>query len=100
MIRFQKYHPDKDASFILQTHWALARAAESMLEFSTSGPEVLGHLSRVKALLLKQKLKYYYRALLVKEIALVQHLGGNKKLDKAIALKKKLDDAIDAPLPD
>ncbi|MDJ0840961.1 MAG: protein kinase [Acidobacteriota bacterium] len=100
LIQFQKYQPSEKSTFTLQTHWALAMAAESTLEFATGAPETLKYLMSVQQILLKHKLKYYYRALLLKEIALLKHMGGSPKLAQLEALKLQLDKSIDAKLPD
>ena len=100
LLRFQKFKPGKNASFILHTHWALARAAEAQLRLSTSAPAALRNLKTVGELLIKMKLKYYYRAVLVKEIALVTKLGATEKAEALTKLKKQIDGSLGIEMPD
>lgn len=100
LLRFQKFKPGKNASFILQTHWALARAAEAQLRLSTSAPSALRQLKKVGELLIGMKLKYYYRAILVKEIALINKLGSGDQAEPLIKLKSQIDQSLGITLPD
>jgi hypothetical protein len=90
LIHFRRFTPAPDAPFILQTHWALAIAAEALLPLSSSGAQASESLKSVGDLLVKLKLKYYYRAVLGKHILLAQKLGSSK-LEDLRQLKEKLD---------
>ena len=100
LIQFQKLQPGEHDSFTLFTHWTLARAAEAQLPLSMEGPKALGHLKQAGALLIKMKLKYYYRAILLKEIAILKLLGKDDQAGKMEKLQGQIDASLGIALPD
>lgn len=99
LIQFQKLAPAENDSFLLQTHWALARAAEALLPLSSTGPKTLKILKGVETILIEAKLKYYYRAVLAKQIAIYRSLDKEEHAEKLDNLRKKLDKKLNITLP-
>lgn len=99
LLKFQRYKPDEDAPFLLQTHYAMAKAAEASLPLSMAGPDALKALKATQKLLIKLKLKYYYRATLLKEINLLRGLGQVDQVGKLEQLRQQIDATIDINLP-
>ncbi len=99
LLKFQRFTPTEDTTFLLQTHWALAKAAEAGLPLSMAGPEAMKALKNVQKLLIKTKLKYYYRATLIKEISLLRNLGQLDQVAKLEELRQQIDATIDIKLP-
>ncbi|CAM2068807.1 Protein kinase [Sulfidibacter corallicola] len=100
LIQFQKFNPAPHDSFILQTHWVLARATEASLPLSMGAPKALKSLKEVEALLVQAKLKYYYRAVLTKQIILLENLDQQETLAQLITLRNQIDDLLKVALPE
>jgi serine/threonine protein kinase len=94
LMQFQKFEPAEDACFILTTHWALAKAAEAVLPLSMNGAVALKALKVAEKVLVKNKLRYYYRAVLKKQIKVLSHIGQVEPLEKLEALRKRLDQSL------
>ena len=76
------------------------QAAEAALPLSMTGPKALTALKEVQKLLIKTKVKYYYRATLLKEINLMRSLGQVDQVGKLEGLRKQIDATIDVNLPE
>ncbi|CAM2006125.1 serine/threonine-protein kinase [Acanthopleuribacter pedis] len=99
LIEFQKFQPKEDDCFILRTHWALARATEAQLPLSMSAPQALKNLRIVESLLVEMKLKYYFRAILNKQIKLYRRLENEEQVAELTKLQDQMDQLLAVPLP-
>ncbi len=99
LIEFQKFQPNEHDGFILRTHWALARATEAQLPLSMSAPQALKTLKVVESLLVELKLKYYFRAILNKQIKLYRRLENEAQIEELSRLQEQMDQLLGIPLP-
>lgn len=99
LMQFQKFEPPEGANFILATHWALAKSAEAVLPLSMNGAAALKALKVAEKVLVKNKLRYYYRAVLQKQIKVLTHIGQVEPLEKLEALRDRLDQSLGFHMP-
>ncbi len=99
LIQYQKIQLEDNAPFLLLTHWALAKGAEALLPYSTAAPQALECLKKAETLLVKLKFKYYYRAVLAKQIAMMRKLEQHEAADKLERLRRQIDASLRVALP-
>jgi len=99
LIQFQALDLPETAPCALFAHWAMAKAAEALLPYSTAAPQALELLEKAAAALVRNKYKYYYRATLVKQMALLRKLGREKALAKLEKLRLDIDPTLGVALP-